>query len=519
MSVASIPQVGEMSDLQQARQRYLRVGEPPPQVRPVVAQSWQRSKRYGVDPEHLRPQVPDPGRLAAARAEARPLLMAAEPALQALHETLADEPHILAVSDPQGTILLLVSSRIDLELAESANLFEGASWHEADIGCNGIGSCLAAGEPVILIGPEHFQQAYIGWTCIGVPLRGQDGNIVGAIDLSVPNEHVNVHTWGLTLTLAGAIQARLEGAAATAPAPDLNLQDPLNAIRGVLELLARQIECSPTHARFLDEAIRQVDRASDQLQLALQQVMQHQRRLRDADAQKDRLLATVSHELRNPINTLGLGVEVLRDEPLTEAAQDAVEMLRRQQQHMLRLVDDLLDLSRIREGRFSLHVVDLDLVDLVHRTTEDCRPMFERRRQVLHVALPDDPLRTAGDPARLRQVVSNLLVNASKFSDSGASVWLSLDRQDDQAVLAVRDEGIGIRPHMLPRIFEIFIQDPSSDKRSSGGMGIGLALVRAMVEQHGGSVDAESAGHRQGSTFTVRLPLCPPQMSSNPIPA
>jgi len=184
-------------------------------------------------------------------------------------------------------------------------------------------------------------------------------------------------------------------------------------------------------------------------------------------------------------------------------------MMERQVGHMVRLVDDLLDVSRISRGKIELRTSTLELSSVVEHATEAARPPFEKLGQELTIALPSQPLHLDGDPVRLAQVVGKLLDNASKFTPQGGHVSLALERVGEQALLRVRDSGVGIAPEQLPRIFEMFTQVDTALERSQSGLGIGLTLVRELVELHGGSVEVRSEGVGRGSEFLVRLPLAP----------
>ena len=248
-----------MSDLALARDLYLSGDATPPHVRRVVLEAWQRSHDHGVDPDRLPQQDPDADRLREARAASSPLLESAEPFITLMHETLAEQRHLIAVADGAGFVLrVLDGSGLPQGVLERTNLVEGVSWHERDIGSNGVGTSLATGAPVILIGPEHFQEEYQDWTCIGVPIHGPDGRIVGALDLSVPNEAAHAQSWGWTLSVGQAIENSLQRAAPTGRA-EAELQvdppnEPAHSVRGVLDLLVDGLALSPTHSRFLDEA-------------------------------------------------------------------------------------------------------------------------------------------------------------------------------------------------------------------------------------------------------------------------
>jgi PAS domain S-box-containing protein len=233
--------------------------------------------------------------------------------------------------------------------------------------------------------------------------------------------------------------------------------------------------------------------------------------LKEADRRKDEFLATLAHELRNPLAPIRTAAAILKelDRPEPRLAQ-VREMIERQVTHLARLVDDLLDVSRISRGRALLRKVRLDLVPLVGAAVEDHRPLLEGAGLKLSVELPRGPLWVEGDPTRLAQVVGNLLHNAHKFTDAGGlvAVRLSADEGGGTAALSVRDTGIGLGADILGRLFEPFSQADRSLARSRGGLGLGLALVKGLTELHGGAVRAHSPGAGLGSEFTVRLPLC-----------
>jgi signal transduction histidine kinase len=237
--------------------------------------------------------------------------------------------------------------------------------------------------------------------------------------------------------------------------------------------------------------------------------------LREADRRKDDFLATLAHELRNPLAPIRNGLEILR---LTGApdprAAGAQAMMERQLAHLVRLVDDLLDVSRITRGKVELRRERVRVRDVVEHAVETSRPLVEAGRQLLAVSHAGEPLWVDGDLTRLAQVVSNLLNNAARFTPTGRRIDVLARREGDQAVIEVRDEGAGIPAETLPRVFELFAQGGHAADRAGGGLGIGLSLARALCELHGGTIDAASPGPGLGSTFTVRLPLAPA-----PVPA
>ncbi len=230
--------------------------------------------------------------------------------------------------------------------------------------------------------------------------------------------------------------------------------------------------------------------------------------LREADRRKDEFLAVLSHELRNPLAPIRSSLHVL-DHPTADAAAAAKahEIIARQVGHLARLVDDLLDVTRIANGKLQVERRPVDLRDLARRTTEDHRGLFTAREVALEVALPDEALWVEGDATRLAQAIGNLLQNSAKFTSSGDSVRLSLDGVDGFAVLRIRDTGVGIDPAMIARLFQPFSQADTSLNRRLGGLGLGLALVKGLVETHGGTIVASSGGKGAGAEFVVRLPL------------
>jgi PAS domain S-box-containing protein len=229
--------------------------------------------------------------------------------------------------------------------------------------------------------------------------------------------------------------------------------------------------------------------------------------LREADRRKDEFLALLAHELRNPLAPLRNGLHVMRlaggD---ADAAAQARSMMERQLGHMVRLVDDLLDISRISQNKMELRRSRVPLTDVVKSAVETAGPVIEEAGHELTVSLPTEPVFLDADLTRLAQVFSNLLGNSAKYTERGGRIWLRAERRGGEVVVSVRDTGVGIPADALPRIFDMFSQVDRSIERSTGGLGIGLALVKGLVEMHGGSVSAESEGQGTGSTFTVRLP-------------
>jgi PAS domain S-box-containing protein len=231
-------------------------------------------------------------------------------------------------------------------------------------------------------------------------------------------------------------------------------------------------------------------------------------KLSDADRRKSEFLAMLAHELRNPLAPISHGLHILRasgeDSQTVKAVTDLME---RQVDQLVGLVNDLLDVNRISRGRIELHPVRIDLKSIVMDAVEATRPLAERMEHDLAVTMPQEPIFLSADPLRLSQVLGNLLNNACKFSKGGGRIGLSVEREGDDVVIRVRDNGIGIAADQLPLIFDLFMQADVSIERSVGGLGIGLALVKALVELHGGTVAAHSPGVGLGSEFVVRLPI------------
>jgi PAS domain S-box-containing protein len=242
--------------------------------------------------------------------------------------------------------------------------------------------------------------------------------------------------------------------------------------------------------------------------------------LSEAGRRKDEFLATLAHELRNPLAAIH-GASQLLDltVPQDTEQSDAAGVIHRQIQHMVRLVDDLMDVSRITRGKLDLRMEQVELASVVEQAIEASRDLVDGSRHRLSVSLPHDPVYLHADPVRLAQILSNLLNNAAKYSDEGSQIWLTATRRDDCVELSVKDTGIGIEPDQMPRLFEMFAQVHTTTNRSRGGVGIGLALVRGLVEMHQGSIEAQSQGAGKGSEFIVRLPLAPHQQPEPPRPA
>jgi len=229
--------------------------------------------------------------------------------------------------------------------------------------------------------------------------------------------------------------------------------------------------------------------------------------LSEADRRKDEFLATLAHELRNPLAPIRNALQILRHSSDDDSREQARLMMERQLEQMVRLVDDLLDVSRITRGKLELRTSPVRLSAVINSALETSRPLIDRMQHVISVTQPDEDILVEADLTRLAQVFSNLLNNSAKYMDPGGHIWLTATREGDEVVVSVRDAGIGIAAEQLPHIFEMFAQADHSLERAQGGLGIGLTLVQRLVDMHHGRITASSPGRGQGATFTVRLPV------------
>ncbi|MBL8742114.1 MAG: hybrid sensor histidine kinase/response regulator, partial [Myxococcales bacterium] len=235
-----------------------------------------------------------------------------------------------------------------------------------------------------------------------------------------------------------------------------------------------------------------------------------------ANATKDEFLAMLGHELRNPLAPIATALELMRGRPDVGAERERA-VIERQVRHLVRLVDDLLDVSRIARGKVELRREALSLAEIVAQAAETASPLFDQRQHALRIAV-DDELFVDADRARLTQVLSNLLANAAKYTPNGGHIEVTAAREGESVRIDVRDDGIGIEPAMLERVFEPFAQGRQPIDRAQGGLGLGLAIAENLVKLHGGRIAVASAGAGAGSTFSVSLPLCkaPPRPSRVP---
>ena len=242
-----------------------------------------------------------------------------------------------------------------------------------------------------------------------------------------------------------------------------------------------------------------------------------------ADRSKNEFLAILAHELRNPLAPIRTAVQILnREGTLAPESQWALSAIERQVRQMARLIDDLVDVARMSTNRFELRKERVDLAVVLRLAVETSGSLLRAGGQEFTTVVPDDPIHLDADPIRLAQAVSNCLNNAAKFTDRGGHIWLTAERAGGDAVITVRDTGVGISRAMLPHVFEMFTQGEQTRARTFGGLGIGLTLVKRLVEMHGGTVAAASTGLGTGSTFVLRLPAvldssqCPQPQAEGP---
>jgi two-component system, sensor histidine kinase len=331
----------------------------------------------------------------------------------------------------------------------------------------------------------------------------------GAAAVLVPEEAISFgHTPALHAVLANQpAWSDLPVLVLTRPGADS--AEVSEAIRtlGNVTLLER-----PLRVATLLSAVRTALRARErqyQIRGHLEDRARHEESLRVADQRKDEFLATLGHELRNPLAPLVTGLQLLKTTGLRDPVSVQVSaIMERQVSHLTRLVDDLLELSRITRGVIDVQRVPLDLALVIRSAIDTTRPTLEAAGHLLTLEMPvEDAISISGDAVRLMQVFANLLTNAAKYTDAGGHIWLTVQTEGDMAVVSVRDNGIGIAETHLASVFDMFTQVDRSNRRTQGGLGIGLTLVRSIVAMHGGRVEARSGGPGTGSEFVVHLPV------------
>lgn len=338
---------------------------------------------------------------------------------------------------------------------------------------------------ILACGTTHLMEAIIFWWP-GYRLAGAIKLLTAAI------------SWGTVVALIPTIPKALA------------LRTPVELER---EIAARkQAEVALQHANQLlemrvDERTAQLEQVNASLRESQQRERERAERLQEADRRKDEFLATLAHELRNPLAPIRNSIELLRRaDANSDVIGKACHVMERQVVQLVRLVDDLLDISRITSGKIKLRMERVELAAILRSAIEDSRSHIETHSHELTVELPNHPVYLYADSVRLCQIFTNLLNNSAKYTNNGGHIWLNAQQLDGESIVTIRDNGIGIAVEHLPRLFEIFSQAEPALERSQGGLGIGLALVRGLVELHGGTIEARSDGLNTGSEFIVRLP-------------
>jgi PAS domain S-box-containing protein len=327
-----------------------------------------------------------------------------------------------------------------------------------------------------------------GWArneAIGKPL----------VDLIIPPSLKEQHCRGMSHYLA------------TGDGPALNKRLELHALRSngtefPVELAVSRISFPgpPMFTGYIRD-ITERKRLEDELRGRAEQLI-------EADHRKNEFLATLAHELRNPLAPIRNGLQILRlGQRDPQVMEQVREMMDRQLAQMVRLVDDLLDLSRVSRGTIELRKERIELATIVKQAVETSLPVIEQAGHHLTIDVPPSAIYVDADLTRMAQVFSNIFNNAAKYTESGGKIHLKVQRQDGEAIVSVKDNGLGIPAHMLPNVFDIFTQVDRNLERSQGGLGIGLSIVKRLVEMHGGAVEVKSDGHGLGSEFIVRLPV------------
>jgi signal transduction histidine kinase len=495
----------ELSALMSARSTFLRRGDIETSVDEHVGRSWVRSGAHHVDPHNVPRQRPDVARLLRAQAGSRALLQAAEPSLRLADDILGSEPHMVILTDADGVCLRLLAPVEQIHMDPAGNIFEGASWNERDVGSNGLGSAVATRKPFVIVGPQHFIDDYLHWTCLGVPLRGPGGAFVGVFNLSVRNDRMSPHTWGWTLSLAQNIEGALaKSAPASAQGELAAVDDPLRSLIEVFDRFASEVDASANHV-IVEQARMELAQAEEEVRGRIRLLRQSQSRLAEVDQRKDVALASLAHELKTPLAAIFLLLDRAEMKP-GGMATDTTARLRRQATRLSRVVADVGDVERVKRGTLAIQIEPVDLNHVVHAVVEAMRGEADRYGQRVWIELSEAAPVVNGDPDRLEQILTNLLANAIKYTPAGGSIVVASEVDRGEAVLRVRDTGHGIAPEDLERVFETFARViPASG--DPGGMGLGLSLVASLVHLHDGTVRARSEGPGKGSEFEVRLPL------------
>jgi signal transduction histidine kinase len=417
-----------------------------PPLRQLIAESWLRSEAAGVatTADQVKFHRVDDDDLQRRQQASSDLIQVARPHLKWLSAWLTSVPHVVYLVDRDGIVLF---SAGNYDNADAFGLMPGYDWSERTMGTNGGGTAIAADRPVAVFGPEHISEPFRGFTCMAAPVHDPEGQVCGAIDVSTSAEDANEHRLALMTYIAFTIDAELAHRRATATATQ---------------------------------------------------------RMKA----KDRSIAEVSHELRTPLTAILGWARLLRKRTVDESSLHALEIIERNAVKQAQVIEDLLDLSRCLAGELRLERSATELAPLIKNSVDSLQQTSQAKRQTLELDLAVNGLSVDGDAARLEQVVSNLVSNAIKYTPEGGCINVKLEKLDSHAAIMVSDTGVGINEELLPLVFDYFRRGNDASTARHEGLGLGLAIVRKIITQHGGTIDAQSQGEGQGATFRVLLPLC-----------
>jgi signal transduction histidine kinase len=348
-----------------------------------------------------------------------------------------------------------------------------------------------------------------GWTTIvGIP----EAALTGALHTSLS---LVAAIGAAVLLLASLLAWR---AAKNISLPTHQLEDAAKALEQgeVLEVPSTGIEQFDRLAKTMHDAGRQIQEREARISSSLQELQEAHAKLREEQSKKDQFIATLAHELRNPLAPIRTGLFVMGKSPTESVAAKTLAMMDRQLSHMVRLIDDLLDVSRIARGTLVLQKEDVILQKIISYAVDGSQTFLRVGGQTLHVQVAQEPIRIHADPTRIAQVITNLLNNAAKFTPAGGSITIDAAIRDGRAEIRISDTGIGLEAGQLEAIFEMFRQIKDDKHSSHTGLGIGLSISRLLVELHGGSLEAQSEGLGRGATFIIRLPIAEPVGPSVP---
>ena len=417
-----------------------------PPLRPLIAESWLRSQAAGVatTAAEVKFYRVDDDDLQRRQQANSDLIQVARPHLNWLSAWVASTPHIVYLVDRDGIVLF---SAGDYDNADVFGLTPGYDWSERRMGTNGAGTAIAANRPIAVFGPEHITEPFRGFTCMGAPLHDPEGQVCGAIDVSTSAE------------------------------------DASEDLLAVMAYIAFMIDAELAHRRVAATARQRIKA-------------------------KDRLLAEASHELRTPLTAILGWARLLKKTTVDEASLRALEIIERNALKQAQLIEDLLDMSRCLAGELRLERSATELQPLIRNSVDSLQQTLQAKRQALKLDLAVDGLKVNGDATRLERVVSNLVSNAIKYTPEGGCIDVKLEKVDSHAAITVSDTGVGINEELLPVVFDYFRRGNDASTGRHEGLGLGLAIVREIVTQHGGTVEARSHGEGQGARFRVLLPLC-----------